>query len=106
LFRDKANQRIFSQLSHSLQTQLNAVWNELLELATFRLQDEDPQIVNDEVKQDELAQVTELILSQAAIASPKLDMINSKSNWLKECLVITEPAAIFRCITSSSLVWY
>lgn len=101
LFRDKANQRIFSQLSHSLQAQLNAVWNELLELATFRSEDEEPHIVNDEVKQDELVQVTALISSQAVIASPQLDMVNLKSTWLKECLAITEPAAISQFLDAS-----
>ncbi|CED70305.1 putative SAM-dependent methyltransferase [Aliivibrio wodanis] len=101
LFRDKAKQRIFSQLSHSLQAQLNAVWNELLELATFRSEDEDPHIVNDEVKQNELAQVTALISSQKVIASPQLDMVNLNSTWLKECLAITEPAAISQFLDAS-----
>ncbi|WP_061013151.1 tetratricopeptide repeat protein [Photobacterium leiognathi] len=103
LFRDKANQRIFTQLSHSLQAQLNAVWNELLELATFRAENEAPHIVSDEVKQDELAQVQALIASQVVITSSKLDTVKPKSTWLTECLAITEPAAIAQFLEASPI---
>ena len=57
LFRDKASQSVFSQLSHALQAQLNVVWSDLLELATFKSEDESPVIVPDKVDKEALQAV-------------------------------------------------
>ncbi|HCG6647463.1 TPA: methyltransferase [Vibrio parahaemolyticus] len=102
LFRDKANQRIFDQLSYSLQAQLNAVWNELLELATFRSEDETPHIVNDELKREELAKVEALISSQTMVNLPAKNTTCQGSNWLEECLLISDPSAMVKFLDASS----
>jgi len=68
LFRDKASRTIFSQLSHSLQGQLNTVWSELLELATFKSDDESPIIV------------PELVDNEASeLVYKKIDMLASEA---------------------------
>lgn len=102
LFRDKANQRIFDQLSYSLKAQLNAVWNELLELATFRSEDETPHIVNDEFKQEELAKVEALTSSQTMVNLPAKNTTSQGSNWLEECLLVSDPSAMVRFLDASS----
>ncbi|TKF10782.1 hypothetical protein FCV66_19010 [Enterovibrio norvegicus] len=101
LFRDKANQRVISQLSHSLQAQLNAVWNELLELATFRSADEEPHIVYDELVPNALVEVQALISEQTMVGLPSKDTANHNSSWLDECLAITEYAAISQFLDAS-----
>lgn len=103
LFRDKANQRIFSQLSHSLQAQLNAVWSELIELATFRSEDEDPHVVNDEVKHNELDQVKALISSHTAVNSLEQGVISQNSTWLEECLVINDATTMVQFLDTSGV---
>jgi tetratricopeptide (TPR) repeat protein len=63
LLRDEANERIFTGLSSALQCQLNAMWSELLALATFKSDDEAPRIVKTQVDADLFDRVEQKILS-------------------------------------------
>lgn len=63
LLRDEANERIFTGLSSALQCQLNAMWSELLALATFKSDDEAPRIVKTQFNADILDKVEQKILS-------------------------------------------
>lgn len=47
LFRDKASSSIFSQLSMSLQARLDSLWEQLLDLAEFKSEDESPVVIED-----------------------------------------------------------
>ncbi|EGU0166575.1 tetratricopeptide repeat protein [Vibrio parahaemolyticus] len=103
LFRDKSNKRIFSQLSCTLKAQLNSVWKELLSLATFRSDDEEPHIVHDEVAVGDLARVKTLVSSKIEITPLNQHTLDEKSLWLEGCLKITDPTAMVQFLDSSSL---
>jgi len=102
LFRDKASQTVLSQLSTSLQTKLNAVWTELLELATFKSNDESPIIVIEQLGKETLTPIHRQI---STLADEVLNIdsgpvrANDKSEalylpWQTELSYITEPTAM------------
>lgn len=57
LFRDKANKRILKNLSASYIAKLDAVWQELLSLATLKTQDETPIFFEEQLEQYALSDI-------------------------------------------------
>lgn len=100
LFRDKANERIFSQISHSLQARLNRVWDELIELATFTSTDETPHIVKEEMDERELQKLQTLIASNRPRV-PQQTPIHS--DWVKECLRCEDPNNVIAFLDATTL---
>jgi tetratricopeptide (TPR) repeat protein/SAM-dependent methyltransferase len=117
LFRDKASQRIFSELSTALQVQLNSVWEELLALATFKAVNELPVIVEEAVDEQAVENIYTQIrklprdsfsgdaLSNAlhsALDNNVLKQRTNKSTWYEQLLTILEPAVMIKYLDGTT----
>lgn len=95
LFRDQASSRIFSQLSHSLQAQLNAVWEQLLDLARFKSDNEQPIVIEDASAEPALAVIHQGLVTEA-LAPPYTQVAIKTSkrafvSWLESLTRIADP---------------
>ena len=96
LLRDKASSLIFSNLSHSLQAQLNEVWLELLALAKYKSDNELPIINEGKIDESVLASIynnlatnTDFRLCGQTAYLPSHKVFDV---WLDAFLDINEPA--------------
>ncbi|MCO7016131.1 tetratricopeptide repeat protein [Vibrio paracholerae] len=96
LLRDKASSLIFSNLSDSLQAQLNEVWLELLDLAKYKSDNELPIINDDKIDESVLTSIynniaanTDFCLYGQAASLPSHKVFDV---WLDAFLDIVEPA--------------
>lgn len=104
LFRDKASQSVLSQLSAALKAQLNVVWSELLELATFKSEDESPVIVPDKGDKEALqavyTQIDKLVYEAFHSNAHRVDVNLDERNgdrylqWQTALNNIAEPSAM------------
>ncbi len=111
LLRDKANKRIFSDLSMALQCKLNSVWQELLALATFKSENEDPVIVEEAIDEqaveniyEQVSQLQNNVLKAAVLNADVIKEKTSSENvWYKKLLVIAEPTDMIKFLDGSSI---
>lgn len=104
LLRDSASERVLSGLSTALIGQLNAVWAELLALASFKSADEAVSVVNTEVDIDLFGKVTAQIVNSASLkvnallassASQSFSPIDKRRlDWPNKLLASTNAAAV------------
>lgn len=110
LFRDKANKRIFSELSTAFQVQLNSVWQELLAVATFKTDNEMPVIVEQKVDQQALDNIYQQIsklpndsFSGNALVDDTLKQSNNTENaWYEKLLTISELAVMIQYLDGTT----
>tara|TARA_R110001583_G_scaffold17482_2_gene70655 strand:+ start:21091 stop:22743 length:1653 start_codon:yes stop_codon:yes gene_type:complete len=102
LFRDVANEQIFHSLSVALQSQLNVVWAELLEIATFKSANEKPVIDKNESIYEERVNDILLKVQQECIHAPNANLIE-QNNWYNQLISITDVKKMQTYIDSSSV---
>ena len=110
LFRDKANQRIFSELSTTLQVQLNSVWQELLTLATFKTDNEMPviveQTVDEQAVEDIYTQISKLprdsFSGNALDDAPLKQSNNTENAWYEKLLTISDPMVMIKYLDGTT----
>jgi tetratricopeptide (TPR) repeat protein len=108
LFRDKASQSVFSQLSRSLQAKLNAVWAELLALAAFKSKDESPVIVSENLAEKTLDNVCRQIDNLAGdVLNYNCDRVETDDcflQWQTDLNKIAEPAMMVSYLDKTSVI--
>ncbi|MDI3244595.1 tetratricopeptide repeat protein [Pseudoalteromonas agarivorans] len=101
LFRDKASDRIFSSLSVSLKSQLNKVWQELLELATFRVDDEAPIIDNHQFIDESSVKDILLKVEHSHLTKKETPNIYNENSWFTKFDLLNEPASAIEYLDKS-----
>jgi hypothetical protein len=108
LFRDKASQSVFSQLSRSLQAKLNGVWAELLALAAFKSKDESPVIVSENLTEKTLDNVCRQIDKLAGdVFNYNCDRVETDDcflQWQTDLNDITEPETMVSYLDNTSVI--
>jgi tetratricopeptide (TPR) repeat protein/SAM-dependent methyltransferase len=102
LFRDKASEGIFSQLSKSLQRQLNQLWQELLMIAEFKSNHEDPII---EPQPDWLAPAVEDVYQAMgkSVFAERKPMVAVNTAWLDNVVQVTDTKGIIDLIDKATV---
>ncbi|WP_022942135.1 tetratricopeptide repeat protein [Psychromonas hadalis] len=102
LFRDKASKTVFSQLSRSLQVKLNAVWAELLDLVTFKSDDESPIIVaefiDNELSELVTTQIEKIVVESLSNVTESVETDKQSTvpytKWQTDLSELAEPAEV------------
>ncbi|MFT5812689.1 MAG: tetratricopeptide (TPR) repeat protein [Psychroserpens sp.] len=104
LIRDKASERVFSSLSIALTSQLNQVWDELLELTTFKSSNEEPIIDSSQlVSQSDICDVFSKVQQVENITTDAL-AITAYDNWFNHLSSVTDGKKIQDYLDKTSAV--
>lgn len=103
LLRDQANSNIFNSLSYSLKHQLDSVWDELLNLADFKSNNETPIYVDSVVVDKQFFSLFSQKMNNININRKKtVEIEDPTNNWLDNFLLLDkQPEKIINSLNSA-----